>query len=56
MNIRQASRAAELLIDLAELLSTEEVEIEASALLHCMSSGILISQDEAKIIESQIYT
>lgn len=55
MNIKQSARAAELLIDLAELLSTKETEILASELLENIT-GRSISLEEAVLIETQVYT
>jgi len=54
MNQRQAARAADLLNDLAELLSTNDCEITASELLENIS-GRTISDRDSEFIKESLY-
>ena len=50
MNTKEAARAADLLVDLAELLSTKEAEITPTDLLEKISDR-LITKETSELIE-----
>ena len=54
MNAKEAIRAADMLEDLAELLSTKEVDITGRELLENIT-GRSISKAQAALIEGELY-
>ena len=54
MNTKEASRAADMLVDLAELLSTKEAEITPYELLENITNRS-INRGTALLIEASLY-